>query len=109
MADSQLAKRIRSIIFLATPHRGSNLGTILKNILAVSRIPKQFVTDIASKSISAQLINEDFIQYADGLSILSFYETLPMSLGGMTSVMVVDKTSAVIGKPTLEYVYDEKG
>jgi len=96
--DQQLRNRIRSIFFLATPHRGSNLGSVLKNIVAISRIPKPFLADVANKSISAQRINDEFVRYANGLSILSFYETLPMSIGGLSAVMVVDKASAVIGK-----------
>lgn len=95
--DQQLRNRIRSIFFLATPHRGSNLGSVLKNIVAISRIPKPFLADVANKSISAQRINDDFVRYANDLSILSFYETLPMSIGGLSAVMVVDKASAILG------------
>ncbi|KAK4214683.1 NACHT and WD domain protein [Rhypophila decipiens] len=95
--DQALRKRIRSIVFLATPHRGSNLGSVLKNIMAVSRIPKPFLADVASKSLSAQHINDQFTRCTDGLSIMSFYETLPMSVGGLSSVMVVDKASAILG------------
>lgn len=96
--DQRLHKRIRSIIFLATPHRGSNLGSVLKNIAAVSPISKPFLADVASKSISAQRIDDDFVRYTNGLSILSFYETLPMSIGGLSTVLVVDKASASIGR-----------
>ena len=95
--DRQLRNRIQSIVFLATPHRGSNLGSVLKNIVAISRIPKPFLADVANKSISAQRINDDFVRYTNGLSILSFYETLPMNIGGLSAVMVVDKASAILG------------
>lgn len=55
------------------------------------------MTDLTSGSTSTQTINEDFPQYTGQVSLFSFYETLPMSLGGISSGLVVDKNSAVLG------------
>ena len=55
------------------------------------------MTDLISGSSSTQTINEDFPQYTGQVSLFSFYETIPMSLGGVTSGLVVDKNSAVLG------------
>ncbi len=58
---------------------------------------RQYLTDITTGSISAQLINEDFEKYASDLPIFSFYETLQMKLG-ISSSLVVEKSSAILGK-----------
>lgn len=92
-------QRIRCIFFLATPHRGSDYAALLNNILAVSGFlsPRDYVTDLVTGSTSAQLINEDFGRYAHDLPVFSFYETLRMSIG-VSSSLVVDKASAVLGE-----------
>jgi len=88
------------VFFLATPHRGSDYASILNDILKVSGIlsSREYITDLTSGSTSTELINESFLAYADGLQIYSFYETLKMNLG-VTSVQIVDKHSAVLGRP----------
>jgi hypothetical protein len=45
-----------------------------------------------------QLINEDFGRHAHDLAIFSFYETMKTNIG-ISSVLVVDKTSAKLGPP----------
>lgn len=91
--------RIRCIFFLATPHRGSDYAALLNNVLAVSGVlsPRRYITDLMTGSTSAQLINEDFARYANELPVFSFYETLRMSIG-VTSGMIVNKSSAILGK-----------
>ncbi|KAL2020066.1 hypothetical protein VTK56DRAFT_8870 [Thermocarpiscus australiensis] len=90
--------RIRCIFFLATPHRGSDYAAILNDILAVSGIlfPRQYISDLTTGSTSIQLINDAFGKYAHDLPIFSFYETLKTALG-VSSILVVDKSSAVLG------------
>lgn len=87
------------MFFLATPHRGSDYAAVLNNILTISGImsSRQYLTDITTGSISAQLINEDFEKYASDLPIFSFYETLQMKLG-ISSSLVVEKSSAILGR-----------
>jgi hypothetical protein len=82
---------------LATPHRGSDFAGILKNILKVSQFPKEYVTDLITGSTSTQIINEEFPQYIDNVSIFSFYETLSMNVIGVSTGLIVDKNSAVLG------------
>lgn len=91
--------RIRSIFFLATPHRGSDYAALLNNILTVSGFlsPRQYLNDLTSGSTSAQLINDEFAKLASELPVFSFYETLRMSMG-ISSSLIVDKTSAVLGQ-----------
>jgi hypothetical protein len=95
---SSLASRLRCIFFLATPHRGSDYAGMLKNILAVSGVPKEYVHDLTKGSSSTEIINEDFVRFLDGVSLFSFYETLPMKIGGVSSGLIVDKHSAVLGR-----------
>lgn len=94
-----LKGRIRSIFFLATPHRGSDYAALLNNILTISGFlsPRQYLNDLTSGSTSAQLINDEFGKLASELPVFSFYETLRMSMG-ISSSLIVDKTSAVLGK-----------
>lgn len=96
-----LADRIRSIFFLATPHRGSDYAAVLNRILKVSGLAgaassRDYIHDLTKGSASTRTINEDFAQYAKTLSIYSFYETMPLSLG-VTSSLIVEKDSAVLG------------
>ncbi|KAJ6785704.1 hypothetical protein PWT90_08712 [Aphanocladium album] len=90
--------RIRSIFFLATPHRGSNYAAILKNILTVSGAAssRQYVGDLTTSSQTLKLINEEFGKRAHDIAIYSFFETIKTKIGP-TSVLVVDKESAVLG------------
>ncbi|ROV96972.1 hypothetical protein VSDG_04162 [Cytospora chrysosperma] len=94
----EFQERIRCIFFLATPHRGSDYAALLNNVLAVSGVlsPRHYISDLVTGSTSAQLINEDFARYASELPVFSFYETLRMSIG-ISSCIIVDKISAVLG------------
>lgn len=94
-------QRIRAIFFLATPHRGSDYAALLNNILTISGFlsSRQYVNDLTTGSTSAYLINEDFGKCASDLKVFSFYETLRMSIG-IFSTIIVDKTSAVLGEMT---------
>lgn len=102
-------ERIRCIFFLATPHRGSDYAALLNNILAVTGIlsSRHYITDLMKGSTSAQLINEDFEKYASNLSVFSFYETLRMSIG-ISSLLIVEKSSAVLGKSP-SYLVESRG
>lgn len=100
-AHGDICDRIKCIIFLATPHRGSDYATTLNRILKVSGITgmassRDYINDLTKGSASSQAINEDFRRYADDLNIYSFYETLPTSLG-VSSSLIVDRESAVLG------------
>lgn len=97
-SDPEFSKRIQCVFFLATPHRGSDYADILNNVLKVSGFisPKQYLADLMTSSSSIQLINQDFCKYSDDLHVFSFFETLEMSLG-LTSALIVQKSSAVLG------------
>lgn len=97
-AFQHLARRFYSMIFLATPHRGSDSAQLLGNILRAS-VPhgsKPYLGDLERGSGTLQSINDDFRHYSDDLQLRSFYETLKTSIGA-TSVLIVDKASATLG------------
>ena len=91
-----LAERVRTIFFLATPHRGADLAQTLSKILNVSSGPRPFVEDLHRNSVATQYINDEFPQHCHNLQLYSFYETLPTNLG-IGKSLVVDKDLATLG------------
>jgi hypothetical protein len=80
-----------SIVFLATPHRGSNLAEVLNGILSVSifnHSPKQYIAELKANSPTLQEINEQFRNIATNLQIISFFETMPTSIGLKKVVLI---------------------
>lgn len=83
-----------SIVFLATPHRGSSLADILNKFLFVSfHSPKQYINDLMRNSPRISDINDQFRIHADKMQIVSFFETQPTNVG-LKRVIVVERDSA---------------
>lgn len=80
---------VRAVVFLSTPHRGSNLAETLNRLLQVSFVSsrKQFIAELAAGSLLLEDINEDFRHFAPRLKLVSFYETYPTTIW-KTSQMV---------------------
>jgi hypothetical protein len=78
----RIIKSISAIIFLSTPHRGTNLAEILNRILQVSFVtnPIQLISELANGSQTLQKLNEQFRHIAPKLDIVSFYETRPTQM-----------------------------
>ncbi|KAK4235181.1 hypothetical protein C8A03DRAFT_46637 [Achaetomium macrosporum] len=89
---ADLARRMHSIFFLATPHRGSDMASTLQSILAVSFNKKPYVADLTPNSASLTAINDVFRHFAPDLRLWSFYETLPTF-----NRIVVERHSATLG------------
>jgi hypothetical protein len=113
-----IVKSISSIIFLSTPHRGTNLAEVLNRILQVSFVsnPMRFIAELASGSQTLQRLNEQFRHVAPNLQIISFYETRPTPVLKKTQIvlcnsshlldtvltlgqMVLEKDSSMLGYP----------
>ncbi|KUI52743.1 Vegetative incompatibility protein HET-E-1 [Cytospora mali] len=96
-----IIKAITAINFLATPHRGTDLAQTLNRLLdSIMVNSKQYVAELARNSLTIQKLNEQFRHVAPRLDIISFYETLPTSIGLRSiRVMVVEKDSSVLGYP----------
>ena len=86
------AERFHSIIFLATPHRGSDMASLLQNLLSVTLSRRPFVQDLKPNSAALAEINSTFRHYAKDLRLWSFYETVCIR-----DRLVVNKDSATMG------------
>ncbi|TRX93965.1 hypothetical protein FHL15_005043 [Xylaria flabelliformis] len=96
-----IVSMIKSVLFLATPHRGTDLAETLNKILTGSifgHSPKDYVMELARKSPTIDELNESFRHHASKLRIFSFYETLSTAIGPF-STMVLEKNTAVLGYP----------
>lgn len=93
-----LAPRIHSIYFLATPHRGSKMASVLNNILraSVTHGPRHYISNIEYGSEAIQVLNDEFRHYYQGIQLYSFYESVPMSVG-YGNTLIVDRESATLG------------
>jgi WD40 repeat protein/pimeloyl-ACP methyl ester carboxylesterase len=91
----EIASRIKCIIFLATPHRGSAAAELLSNILDLVGWEKPFVEDLCRDSRALQVINDEFrhVVRSENLRLWSFYETQAM----IGSTLIVKEGSAVLG------------
>ncbi|KAL8393112.1 hypothetical protein RB595_003053 [Gaeumannomyces hyphopodioides] len=96
--SQDLARRVHSIFFLGTPHRGSNLAIALENMMTVAWGKKPFVSDLVPNSDALSEMNEAFRHLAPDLRLCSFYETLPVRTKVMNRI-VVEKESATLGYP----------
>lgn len=85
-----IIKAISAIIFLATPHRGTNLAELLDRILRSTILggSKQYVTELSKNSYTLQRLNEQFRHIAPRLDIVSFYESQPTAIGLKNSRVV---------------------
>jgi len=97
-----LAARFLTMVFLATPHRGSDSAATLDLILryTISLSTREYVRDLGRNTGAVQTINEDFRHVAGDIQLFSFYETVKTSTSfGLGNVMIVEKDSAVLGYP----------
>jgi indole-3-glycerol phosphate synthase len=79
-----IVQSMASIVFLSTPHRGTNLADVLNRILTASvfnHSPKQYIAELKSNSPTLHEINEQFRHVASTLQIVSFFETMPTVIG----------------------------
>ena len=88
-----IAERVRTVIFLATPHKGAGLAQALSFLLNVAPGTRPFVEDLVPGSLAIQSINDEFPQHCQNLQLVSFHETLPT----FGQSLVVDKKSATMG------------
>jgi hypothetical protein len=91
-----LVPRFRCMVFLATPHRGSDSAKTLEHFLRYGMVlpSREYVSDLSRNTGAIQAINEDFRHVADFVRLFSFYETLKTG-----NVMIVEKDSAILGYP----------
>ncbi|KAK2798728.1 hypothetical protein FQN50_008766 [Emmonsiellopsis sp. PD_5] len=95
--------QVKAVLFLSTPHRGTNLAETLNRILAVSifnHTPKQYVSELKENSPFIEDVNEEFRKHAPRMQIFSFYETLETTVGPkIFKLMVLQRSSSTLGYP----------
>ena len=95
-----LSKRLQAMFFLATPHHGAHSAQLISRILNTSLLGgKPFVKELHADSPTIQEVNDDFKEVAKDLQLYSFFETKPTTFAGLKSVIIVEKTSAIMGLP----------
>ncbi|KAH7312661.1 hypothetical protein B0I35DRAFT_60212 [Stachybotrys elegans] len=100
-AYGDIVRGITSVVFLSTPHRGTHLAETLNRILQVSfsSSPKQFIKELVEGSQTVERLNEQFRHVAPRLSIVSLYETRPTPIFKKTELMILEKSSSLLGYP----------
>jgi hypothetical protein len=97
-------------LFLATPHKGSDLGDWGSYLewLCSAVVPKkaldtapQLVNTLKTNSETLQNIDRQFTQYMDNFHLFFFHEAKPTNLKG-TLRFVVDEESAAPNLPDVE-------
>ena len=91
-------KSVRAIVFLSTPHRGSDLIPVLSSILGLTFTPKRYVDELTRNSSTLFDINEDFRHPVKELQIASLYETRQTGIWPIAN-MIVEKNSSILGYP----------
>lgn len=95
----KITSSIKAVLFLATPHRGTDLAETLNRILTSSifgHSSKEYVKELMKGSSTIDELNDTFRHHAAKLQIFSFYETLATSVGPM-NVMILEKYSSLLG------------
>lgn len=96
-----ITRSIKAALFLATPHRGTDLAKTLNRILSSSifgHSPKDYIAELTKNSTTIDELNESFRHHSHKLKIFSFYETLTTPVGPR-NIMVLEKTSSLLGYP----------
>ena len=92
-----IVRSMSAMVFLATPHGGSNLAEVLGRLLtAFFQPPRDYISELNKGSHTLEELNEQFRHVAPKLSIWSFYETLATAVGP-SNMMVLDKESSILG------------
>ncbi|KAL1838860.1 hypothetical protein VTJ49DRAFT_2113 [Mycothermus thermophilus] len=99
-SSAELAGRMKAMVFLGTPHRGSDLARTLNRILGAfpGRSSRSYISNLSGQNELLGLLNDSFRHFAPDVSLYSFYESRPTNLG-LRSEMIVPKESAILGYP----------
>ena len=90
---TDMVSQVYGIVFLATPHRGSQYAKILNNILSTAPLgapPKAYVADLDAHATAIQDINEQFRSSCQDLALMSFFETHKIGFGVKFLVRIAD-------------------
>ena len=72
---TRICENVRSILFMGTPHRGSDLATILANVLGVVFVKKVFVNQLKPNCETVTELNRLFSARTKTMELVSFFES----------------------------------
>ena len=83
-----VARLTKAVVFLSTPHRGSDLVVYLRRLLSISAPSntKQYVAELEENGFLLRELNDQFRHVAPSLQIFSFFEALKTSRAGFSAV-----------------------
>jgi hypothetical protein len=87
----EIARSTSAILFLSTPHRGSDLAAVLDRALKLlipGRSSQDYVKALKKNSSALEDINEQFCDLAPRLEIVSFYEMFATVFGPHEKVAI---------------------
>jgi hypothetical protein len=86
---ASIISAVKTVVFLSTPHRGSDLAPYLNRVLslAVGSSSKQYVAELTAQAPFLLTVNEQFRHVANDLQIFSFYESLQSPIGISSAVI----------------------
>ena len=96
-----VAAAIKGVMFLGTPHRGSDIASWSKILGHIANVPMlgsirtDLLEDLRPKSELLMTISSDFVERGAGLSIFSIYER--KYIPGLRG-LIVDKDSAILNQ-----------
>lgn len=96
-----LAAAIKSVMFMGTPHRGSDVANWTKILGRIANVPllgsirTDLLQDLQPKSEVLMTISSDFVHRGAALSIFSIYER--KFIPGLRE-LIVDKDSAILNQ-----------
>lgn len=93
-----------AVLFLSSPHRGTNLARILNRFLGASMIAssKDYINEIERNSTTLEQLNEDFRNFASRLDLYSFYESKETSV--LTNVTSIPGLTTLTSMVTLHSI-----
>jgi hypothetical protein len=89
--------QVRGMLFLGTPHRGSDLASTLDNILSAFSLNKgHYVKELDRMALSLRDINQQFPSVCGGLRLASLYETKETPLATALVKKMVNPITTVL-------------
>lgn len=95
-----LIRSLYGIVFLSTPHRGTDFANVMNRILSacLTSSSKQYIAELQSNSPFILEINEQFRHLAPKLNIVSFFETRKTTVG-VSGILILQRDSSTLGYP----------
>ena len=73
--SSRICENVKSILFMGTPHRGSDLSLTLANILGMMFVKKVFINELRPNCETITEINHQFGARTKTMELVSFFES----------------------------------